>query len=216
MKETRTGIKLMILFFILSIIYNTLMIGSRIAFLNEPPGESHWELYSAFQIIGFLGTLPFLGAVYNFIKDSGNMISLHEDNVKKAVACFVIGSAIGIAVRHETFMFVFKIINHPLHLLFYTIGSVILIKGLARDFVKKLLYAGAGFHLVALTSLGIYLLNENDWNLTYMGEMGLSLLILTSSVIGFILFIMSYNRVNQNHDGVNLISSDFFKGDLPV
>lgn len=218
MGETKSAIKLMILFFFLCIIYNVLMIGSRIIFMNEPLGESHWEIHSVFQLIGFLGTLPFLGAVYKFIKDSGNMISKHEDNVKKAIACFVIGSAIGIAVRHGTFMFVFKVINHPIHLFFYTIGSVILVKGIARDFVKKLLYVGAGFHIIALTALGVYLLNNNQWNqwnLTSLGEMSLSSLILISSVIGFLLFIIAYNRINQNHGGTNVLSSDLFKSKIP-
>ncbi len=215
MKDTRSALKLMILFFFLCIIYNVLMIGSGIVFANEPPGESHWEIYSVFQLVGFLGTLPFLGAVYKFIKDSGNMISKHEENVKKAVACFIIGSAVGIAVRHETFMFVFKVINHPLHLFFYTIGSVILVKGIARDQVEKLLYVGGGFHMIALTGLGWYLLNQNGLNLTSVGEIGLSLIILASSVIGFILFMIAYNRVNQNHGGVNVLSSDLFKGKLP-
>ena len=213
MKETRSAIKLMILFFILCIIYDIAMLGGRISFADAPPGDSHWEIYSIFQLLGFLGTIPFLGAVYKFIKDSGNTTSKHESNVKKAVVLFLIGSGFGIAVRHQTFAFVFKVINHPVHLIFYTVGSVILIKGLTRDLEGKLLYIGAGFHLIAITGLGILLYESQQfqWDLSYVGEVSLLLSILAASVIGFLLYIIAYNRVIQNHGGVNVLRADLLK-----
>lgn len=213
MKETRSAIKLMILFFILCIIYDGVMLGGRIYYLDAPPGDSHWEFYSIFHLIGFIGTIPFLGAVYKFIKDSGNTISQHDSNVKKAVTLFIIGSGLGIAVRGQTFIFVFKIINHPVHLIFYTVGSVILVKGLSRDFEEKLLYIGAGFHIISITGLGILLYESQQfqWDLNYVGEVGILISILVSSVIGFILYIVAYNRVNQNYGGKDVLRLDYLK-----
>lgn len=213
MKETRSAIKLMILFFILCIIYDIAMLGGRISFTDAPPGDSPWKIYSIFNLIGFIGTIPFLGSIYKFIKDSGNTISKHESNVKKAVSLFMIGSALGIAVRGQTFIFVFKIINHPVHLIFYTVGSVILVKGLTKDFEEKLLYIGAGFHLIAITGLGILLYESQQfqWDLNYVGEVGLLISILVASVIGFILYIIAYNRVNQNYGGKDVLRLDYLK-----
>ncbi len=189
MRKTRSGVGLMQVFFILNIISNgIILLGVRDFFGEAELSRASIRSFGSAMCFSFLISLIAFGAlvyaVYKINQEASDFSSSHEDSVSLAIICYVIG-------------FFGELIYTPIGTFLYAFGTVFLVKELAPDFEKKVLWSAAGVEF--LTGIGFIMMFsiglEREVSLTVLSYQVYWIVI--STTIGYLLFIIAYRRVGE-------------------
>ncbi|MFP4001182.1 MAG: hypothetical protein ACLFSM_05145 [Thermoplasmata archaeon] len=189
MDKTKSGIGLMQISFVLTIISNAIILsgiegvlsGSEVDEATIQALESSMCFSLSVSLIAFA---VLIYAVYKIYKDSTKFSSSHRDSVKFAIAFYLLGFILGLAYT-------------PLETFLFAVGTIFLVKEIAPSFEKKLLWSAGGVNI--LTGVGFVIM----FSIGFEREVSLKVLsyqvywIMLSSAIGYLIFIIAYKRINS-------------------
>lgn len=206
MGRTKAGLGLMQVFFLLNVLSDAVIAsGTRSVMMQEEIDQTIIQQFGSTlclgRFVGFIAFLVLIFAVYKIYKDKHNYPLEHEESVNFAIIFYVLAVIGGM-------------IYVPLNTLFFAIASVLLVKELAPSFEKKLLYSSAGVNL--LTAIGFVMM----YSVALNREVSLEIIsyqvywVISASIIGSVLFMLTYRRISSNLDERTDRSSENFFTDL--
>lgn len=190
MQRTKSAIRMMTIFFFISIISNAVVLFSFLG--NVRAGEVTQREVSSFGsymcwaiIISLVGMIFFTLALYNFIKDRKTMPREHESSVKAAFLFYLGGFFLGNLFR-------------PIQIPLYSVGAVFLVRKVAGDVERKMLWAAAGLNILYGFSLYLLLFSVIEHKVDNLTLFALIGWLLAAITIAMSLFIITYRRISDN------------------
>ncbi len=193
-------------FFLLNVLSDVVIAsGTRSIMMQEEIDQTIIQQFGSAlclgRVVSFIAFLVLIFAVKNIYKDKHKYTSEHEDSVNVAIIFYVIAVIGGI-------------VYVPLNTFFFAIATVLLVKELAPSFEKKLLYSSAGVNVLA--AIGFVMMFSVGLN----REVSLEIIsyqvywVMSASIIGSVLFILTYRRISSNLDEQTDRTSENFFTDL--